>query len=167
MNGKAQQASALFQSALLQEKYQDSEGAVRTYQRVLQLEPRNKLAWYNLGVIAQRDGRTANAREAYDKALKIDPKYASALYNEAILLKSSDTDRAVELLKRAIAATPRAATAHLQLGWILAEKHRDNDAEEEFRRAVAADPSLYSQVPEQFRDDVSPTPTSSQKGVTG
>ncbi|WP_329532604.1 tetratricopeptide repeat protein [Streptomyces sp. NBC_01450] len=166
-NSKAQQANTLFQSALLQEKYQDPEGAARTYQRVLRLDPRNKLAWYNLGVIAQRNDRTAEAREAYDKALKIDPKYASALYNEAILLKSSDTDRAVTLLKRAIAATPRAATAHLQLGWILAKKHRDDDAEAEFRRAVAADPSLYSQVPEQFRDAVSPTPTSSQEGVTG
>ncbi|MFF7123851.1 tetratricopeptide repeat protein [Streptomyces sp. NPDC016566] len=167
MNRKVQEASTLFQSALLQEKYQDPEGAARTYQRVLQLDPRNKMAWYNLGVIAQRDGRTADARESYDKALKIDPKYASALYNEAILLKSSDTDRAVELLKRAIAATPRASTAHLQLGWILAQKHRTDEAEDEFRRAVAADPSLLSQVPEQFRDDVSPTPNSSQAGATG
>ncbi|MGW2745242.1 tetratricopeptide repeat protein [Streptomyces sp. NPDC001450] len=166
MNRKAQEASTLFQSALLQEKYQDPEGAARTYQRVLQLDPRNKLAWYNLGVISQRGGRTADARKAYDKALKIDPKYASALYNEAILLKSSDTDRAVELLKRAIAASPRAATAHLQLGWILQQKHRDDEAEDEFRRAVAADPSLLSQVPEQFRDDVSPTPTPSQAGAT-
>ncbi|MFF4573370.1 tetratricopeptide repeat protein [Streptomyces sp. NPDC001410] len=166
MNRKAQEANTLFQSALLQEKYQDPDGATRTYQRVLKLQPRNKLAWYNLGVIAQRGGRTAEAREAYEKALKIDPKYGSALYNEAILLKSTDTDRAVELLKRAIAATPNAATAHLQLGWVLAQKHHDDEAENEFRRAVATDPSLLSQVPEQFRDDVSPTPTSSQAGAT-
>ncbi|MET9081816.1 tetratricopeptide repeat protein [Streptomyces sp. NPDC004237] len=163
----AQNASTLFQAALLQEKYQDSQGAARTYQRVLEIEPHNKLAWYNLGVLAQRDGRTADARDAYDKALKIDPKYASALYNEAVLLKASDTDQAVRLLKRAIAARPPAATAHLQLGWILAQKEHDDEAEDEFRRAVAADPSLYSQVPEQFQDDVTPTPTSSQAGANG
>jgi tetratricopeptide (TPR) repeat protein len=167
VNNRTQDANTLFQAALLQEKYQDFQGAARTYQRVLELEPKNKLAWYNLGVLAQRDGRTAEARGAYDKALKIDPKYASALYNEAVLLKASDTDQAVRLLKRAIAASPRAATAHLQLGWILTQKKHDDEAEDEFRSAVAADPSLYSQVPEQFQDDVTPTPTSSQAGANG
>ncbi|MFD7506491.1 tetratricopeptide repeat protein [Streptomyces sp. NPDC059850] len=148
------------QTALMQEQHHDSAGAARTYRRVLTLDPRNKVAWYNLGVLAQQQGKAADAREAYDKALEIDPKYASALFNEALLWKSRDSDRAVDLLERAIAATPRAATAHLQLGHIFAERDRDSDAEDEFRRAVAADPSLHSEVPESFQDAVSPTPTS-------
>ncbi|MGW5475944.1 tetratricopeptide repeat protein [Streptomyces sp. NPDC004008] len=161
---KGQTVGALLAAAQLQEQYHDSAGAARTYRRVLDLEPHNKTAWYNLGVLAQQEGRTAAARAAYDKALKLDPKYASALYNEAVLLKSSDPDRAVTLLRRAIAATPKASTAHLQLGQILAKRGRDREATAEFRRAVAADPSLYSAVPEQFRDYVSPPPTSSQAG---
>ncbi|MFI1162487.1 tetratricopeptide repeat protein [Streptomyces sp. NPDC020801] len=162
---KPQEAATLLQAANLQSQYHDFAGAARTYRRVLEIEPHNKVAWYNLGVIAQQEGRTTDARKAYDKALKIDPKYASALYNEALLLKSSDPDRAMGLLARAIAARPNAATAHLQLGLILARKDRDDQAGDEFRRAVAADPSLHSQVPEPFRDDVSPTPTSSQAGA--
>ncbi|MEU6093787.1 tetratricopeptide repeat protein [Streptomyces sp. NPDC047079] len=163
---KPRDANALLQAALLQEQYHDTAGAARTYRRVLELDPRNKVAWYNLGVLAQRAGRTADARAAYDKALKLDPKYASALFNEAVLLKSSDTDRAITLLRRAIAAAPGASTAHLQLGQILAKKDRDHEATAEFRRAVAGDPSLYSAVPEPFRDDVSPSPTSSQAGAS-
>ncbi|MEU6364542.1 tetratricopeptide repeat protein [Streptomyces sp. NPDC046931] len=162
---KRQDANTLLQAAILQEQYHDTAGAARTYRRVLDLDPRNKVAWYNLGVIAQREGRTADAHEAYDKALKLDPAYAPALFNEALLLKSSDPDRATTLLERAIAATPGASTAHLQLGRILAKKGRDREAAAEFRRAVAADPSLYSVVPEPFRDDVSPPPTSSQAGA--
>lgn len=165
--GKAQEAASLLQAANMQAQYHDFAGATVTYRRVLELDPHNKVAWYDLGVIAQQEGRPADAREAYDKALKIDAKYASALYNQAVLLKSSDTARAIGLLKRAIAATPKAATAHLQLGLILAQKHRNDDAEDEFRRAVAIDPSLHSEVPEPFRDDVSPTPTSSKEGATG
>nr|WP_260860189.1 tetratricopeptide repeat protein [Streptomyces cupreus] len=164
--GKAGEADALLRAAMVQSQYQDSDGAARTYRRVLEIDPHNKIAWYNLGVIAQQDGRTADARGAYDKALKIDPKYPSALFNKAILLKSSEPDRAIGLLKRAIAANPKAATAHLQLGQILVEKDRAEEAEDEFRRAVAADPSLHSHVPEPFRDDVSPSPTSSQAGDT-
>jgi Flp pilus assembly protein TadD len=161
---KTPDTSKLLQTALQQQRNQDSGGAALTYRRVLEMDPHNKLAWYGLGLIAQQNGRTLDARAAYDKALKIDPSYMSALFSEAMMLKSSDPDRTVELLKRAVAAEPQAATIRMQLGLLLAEKGRADEAEDEFRRAVATDPKLRSQVPEGFRDSVSPSPTSSQAG---
>ncbi|MGW1909463.1 tetratricopeptide repeat protein [Streptomyces sp. NPDC002076] len=101
--------------------------------------------------MANEAGRTASARADHDKALKIDPMLTSALFNEALLLESSDPDQAGELLKRAIAGKPKAGTAHLRLGRIRARQHRTKDAADEFRRAIAADPSLRSQVPAEFR----------------
>ncbi|MFI5999999.1 tetratricopeptide repeat protein [Streptomyces sp. NPDC051366] len=166
VNLKAQEANALLRGALVQESQHDSKGAARTFRRVVELDPRNKLAWYNLGVIAQQDGKAADALASYDKALKIDPSFTSALFNEAILLKPTEPDRAAGLLKRAIAADPKAATAHLHLGHILADQGRTDEAGGAFRRAVAADPSLRSQVPEQFRDFASPSPTSTPAGST-
>ncbi|MFF4351594.1 tetratricopeptide repeat protein [Streptomyces sp. NPDC001530] len=164
---KAQQANELLQTGIRQQEQQDPNGAAHTYNKVLELDPRNTFAWYNLGVIAQQAGRTADARAAYDKALKIDPKFTSALYNEAILLRRSEPDRAIEVLQRAIAVNPKADTAaRLELGQILAERDRDDEAEEQFRRVVAVNPSLLANVPEQFRDSVSPSPTSSQAGST-
>lgn len=164
---KTSEAHALLQAGILQEKYQDYDGAARTYRRVLELDPGSEHAWYNLGVLAQQDGRTADARAAYDKALKIDPSFTSALFNQALLLKSNQPDRALALLRRATAVNPKAATAHLHIGNILAKKDRDEEAEASFRRAVAADPSLHSQLPEFFKDSVSPSPspTSSQAGT--
>ncbi|MCH5676000.1 tetratricopeptide repeat protein [Streptomyces gilvus] len=157
----------LLETALLQmQKFHDAEGATRTYRRILKLDPHNKIAWYNLGVLAQQNDNTADAREAYENALKVDPHYASALLNEAILLRPSEPDRAIGLLERAIAAEPGAATAHLQLAQILAERNRDAEAAAEFRRAVEADPSLRSQVPEDFQDSVGSSPTSSQERST-
>jgi Flp pilus assembly protein TadD len=159
-----QDASKLLQTALQQQQNQNSGGAALTYRRVLELDPHNKLAWYGLGLIAQQNGKTLDARAAYDKALKIDPSFMSALFSEAMMLQSSDPDRTMELLKRAVAAEPEAATIRMQLGLLLAEKGRAGEAEDEFRRAVATDPKLRSQVPEDFRDSVSPSPTSSQAG---
>ncbi|MFG2985723.1 tetratricopeptide repeat protein [Streptomyces sp. NPDC048258] len=159
-------AHVLVQTGILQGKYQDLHGAETSFKRALELDPGNKLAWYNLGVIAQQDGRPSDARDAYDKALKIDPKYTSALYNEAVLLKSSEPDRAIKLLRRAIAVNPKASTAHLQLGQALAKKGRDDEARDAFRRAVAVDPALHSHVPEPFKDSASPSPTKSQAGST-
>ncbi|MFE0516105.1 tetratricopeptide repeat protein [Streptomyces sp. NPDC058964] len=146
-----QDANTLLQAGILQQNDHDFEGADRTYRRVLELDPHNKFAWYNLGVIAQGDGRPADARADYDNALKTDPAFPSALFNEAVLLETSDPDRAVELLERVIAGNPKAATAHLHLGRIWEQKKRDDDAADEFRRAVADDPKLRSQVPEEFR----------------
>jgi Flp pilus assembly protein TadD len=163
---KNQNTSSLLRTALEQQQQQNSLGAAQTYRRVLELDPDNKNAWYGLGIIAQQKGNAVDARAAYDKALKADPSFMSALFSEALLLKSSDPDRAMELLKRAVATEPKAATVRMQLGLIMAEKGRDHEAEEEFGRAVAADPSLLSQVPERFRDSVSPSPKSSQSGKT-
>lgn len=163
---KSQEANALLQGALAQEKQQDPEGATRTFRRVVELDPQNKLAWYNLGVIAQQDGKQAEALASYDNALKIDPSYTPALFNEAILVEPAEPDRAVGLLKRAIAADPKAATAHLRLGLILSDKGRADEAGAEFRSAVAADPSLASQVPERFRDFAGPSPATTPPGST-
>ncbi|MFI6492801.1 tetratricopeptide repeat protein [Streptomyces sp. NPDC050564] len=148
-------AEALLQSALQRQTHQDSLGAARDYRRVLELDPRNKQAWYGLGLIEQQDGRAADARAAYEKALETDPKFMSALYSEAFLLRSSDPDRAIELLKRAVAADPKATSIQMQLGNLLAEQHRKGEAEDVFRHAVAVDHRILSQVPEEFRASVS------------
>ncbi|MBL1105871.1 tetratricopeptide repeat protein [Streptomyces sp. 5-8] len=152
------------QRGILQEKYQDPPAAAKSYSRVLELEPRNKFAWYNLGHLAHQAGRTADARAAYEEALKTDPAFPPALFNEAVLLESSDPEKAVTLLERAVVADPKAATAHLHLGRIWARQDRDRKATDEFRRTVAIDPSLLSQVPEEFRDSADPSSTSSEAG---
>ncbi|MFJ8358999.1 tetratricopeptide repeat protein [Streptomyces sp. NPDC093984] len=164
---KTQETGRLLQTALEQQQRHDSQGAARAYRRVLDLDPDNKFAWYGLGVIAQTSGNTFEARASYDKALKIDPSFMSALYSEAMMLKTSDPDRAVGLLKRAAAAQPKAATLNMQLGKILAAKGRDDEAKDAFRRAVAADPSLRPQVPEPYRDSVNHSPTPIPKESIG
>jgi tetratricopeptide (TPR) repeat protein len=156
-NRGLREADSALLEGLRQDQNQDYKGAARSYRRVLKLDPQNKFAWYDLGVIAQRDGRTHDAVTAYDKALKADPSFPQALYNKALLLKPSDPDQSVRLLRRAIAANPQASTAHLQIAGILAQKNRVGEATDEYRRAVAIDPSLLSQVPSQFRESLSPS----------
>ncbi|MEU1517390.1 tetratricopeptide repeat protein [Streptomyces sp. NPDC005811] len=158
-------ADALLQAGIAAQQNNDPQGASRFYGVVLTLDPRNKTAWYNLGVIAHQDGRSADARRAYEKALTIDPAFPSALYNEALLVKSSDPDLAMGLLQRAVGADPGgAATAHLHLGDLWIRKNRKQEAAEEFRSAVAADPALLPQVPESFRASLRPAPAPSPAG---
>jgi tetratricopeptide (TPR) repeat protein len=149
-----QEADSLLQKGMLQDRGHDPKGAARSYARVLHLQPENKFAWFNLGVAAQEVGDTADARRAYEKTLTIDPAFAPALYNQALLLERTEPDQAAALLERTTAADPKAAAAHYHLGLIWSRKDSRHKAVQEFRRAVAIDPSLLSQVPRAFRDSV-------------
>jgi Tfp pilus assembly protein PilF len=151
----AKSVEALLKSGLQRQIRQDPSGAAQDFRHVLELDPRNKHAWYGLGLVDQQYGRTMNARKEFDKALDIDPHFMSALYSEAYMLRTSDPDRAIELLKRAIAADPKATAVQMQLGNLLADQHRKDEAEDAFRHAVAVDHRLLSQVPQAFRDSVS------------
>ncbi|WP_078893245.1 tetratricopeptide repeat protein [Streptomyces sp. NRRL F-2580] len=164
---RAARAEALLQTGIKQGENKDFPGATRSFRQVLDLNvnPASKLAWYNLGVIAQHDNRTADARAAYDHALKIDPNFESALYNKALLIESSHTDEAVAILRHIVDADPKAATAHLHLGQALAKKGRDDEAEDAFGHAVRAAPSLLQFVPEKFRDSASAALTATQVGT--
>ncbi|GLF93290.1 tetratricopeptide repeat protein [Streptomyces yaizuensis] len=153
---------ALLHSGLLQVRHQDIPNAKATFRRVLALDPENKFAWYNLGVLAQNEGHRADAHHAYDAALKSDASYTSALFNKALLLETSDPDAALTLLRRAVAADPKASTAHFHIGATLARKGRDEQARDAYRRAVGLDPSLRPRVPEAYRDSVAPSPSSDE-----
>ncbi|MFF9766302.1 tetratricopeptide repeat protein [Streptomyces sp. NPDC014636] len=155
----------LLQTGIRQGENKDFPGAARSFKRVLDLEPANKFAWYNLGVIAQHDNRTADARTAYDHALKSDPGFEPALYNKAILLGPTDTDQAIVILRHIVDADPKAATAYLHLGQALARKGRHDEAEDAFGLAVHADPSLRQFVPERFRASASAASTATQAGI--
>ncbi|MFD4144669.1 tetratricopeptide repeat protein [Streptomyces sp. NPDC058572] len=135
----------LVETGVAQMNRNDLAGAKTTFKKVLKADPGNKYAWYNLGVMAHWSNEQAAARKSYDKALKADPKFGPALFNEAVLIQANDPDRAVVLLKRAIASNPKASTAHFLLGEILAKKAKDS-----FARAVEIDPKLRSQVPAGF-----------------
>ncbi|WP_173264280.1 tetratricopeptide repeat protein [Streptomyces pacificus] len=152
-------AGALLQAGLLQARHQDLPGAEATFRRALEVDPDNKLAWFNVGAIAQQSGRPAEALRAYDAALKTDPSFTSALFNKAVLVKASDPDQAITLLERAVSVNPAASTAHFQLGETLAAKGRESEARDAYRRAVAVDASLHGDVPARFRDAARPSPS--------
>ncbi|MFD9717048.1 tetratricopeptide repeat protein [Streptomyces sp. NPDC059076] len=157
-NGKRLAADALLESGLLQVRHQEIPHAKATFKRVLALDPKNKFAWYNLGVLAQNEGREADAHHAYDAALKTDSSYTSALFNKALLLETGDPDTALNLLRRAVAADPKASTAYFHIGETLARKGLDKQARAAYRQAVELDPSLHPHVPQAFGGSAAPGP---------
>ena len=118
-------ASALFNlGLLLVEKHGDKE-AFDLFEKVVEREPRNAWAHYELGAIHERLGREGKAVDSYARAFALDPQLAlpdvnphvidSKLTTEAMLRAYSWTltqaIRAVLASRRALARGLREATA--------------------------------------------------------
>jgi Flp pilus assembly protein TadD len=93
------------------------------FQALVKARPANKLAWYDLGVIAQQEGNNGEANSAYAKAISVDPTFESALYNEGVLrFQEGDLTLAASYLTRAVAADPNDRNARQELGRVLAAR---------------------------------------------
>lgn len=135
-------ADTLVQTALQQLDKGDDAKARATFENVLELDPDNVYAHYNLGLLAQDAGKDALAIKQYDAALKTDPKFTSALYNKGIVLESGDLEAAVELYRRAVAIDPDLAAAHMRLGFALLHLGKTDEAEEHLASGIKLDPSM-------------------------
>lgn len=132
--------------------------AIRDYQLVLQKDPHNKFAYYNLGLIDQLAGRNDAAELKYRTALQTDPDFAPALYNLAILRTGPAPEEAVALYRHVIALRPGDPSAHLNLGYLLISLKQVAEGKAELDRAVALNPALAANVKATLNASPSPSP---------
>lgn len=135
-------SSALVEKGLAELDAGNTAAAKVTFENVIAIDPANAYAHYNLGVIAQEQGRDQAALESYDEALVDDEAFAPALYNKAILTETSDLDAAVELYRRAVAADPEMAAAHMRLGFALLHLGERAEGEKYLGIGLSLDPSM-------------------------
>ncbi len=95
-------------------KKKDYAGAIRGYLEVLKLDPGNKKALLNLGVLYFQIGRVKDARRLFEKLLKIQPDNVDALNNLAVIaLEEERYKDALSLLDRCLKVDPVNRTALL------------------------------------------------------
>lgn len=121
--------------------------AVVDFLAVVKTDPRNQIAWYNLGVIAGRNKQSNQAVRDYRAALGGDPHYVPALYNLAVLEAPAHPAQAVVLYRQVVRLQPKMAAAHLNLGLALESLGQQAAGEAQIASALALDPTLASRVP--------------------
>jgi tetratricopeptide (TPR) repeat protein len=142
-NSEAEKASEALNRGLQAHVEGSMDEATAAYREVLEHDPHNKFAFYNLGLIDQTLDRPESAENNYRLALSEDPDYAPALFNLAILRKAAGADQeAVELYRRVVNVQPDNAGAHLNLGLLLRSIGQTADGDAEIQRAVELDPTL-------------------------
>ena len=106
-------------------------------------DPRDPVAWNDLGNLLVVAQRFDEAEQAYRQALALAPGDTSARFNLALLLHQvGRTNDASQELEQLLEIDTHHAWGHYQLGVIHAEKKDRTQALEHYARAFAYDPAL-------------------------
>jgi tetratricopeptide (TPR) repeat protein len=165
---ESQRASLALTAALRAHQEGKLDEAAELYEEVLTLQPRNKFAWYNLGLIDQTRDESAEAEERYREAISVDPDFVAALFNLAVLRTAAgDENEAIDLYRQIVEIRPGYAAAHLNLGFALIDVGEEREGRAELDEATRLDPSLASRIPEEAaaepeepagKDEATPSP---------
>jgi tetratricopeptide (TPR) repeat protein len=94
-------------------------------------------AWNNLGLLATREGRTADAIPYFQHALQLSPDYFIALVNlGSAYRQQKNWDEARRTFERALSEAPEDAEANYGLAMVFAQTNDTGHAEEYLRKAV-------------------------------
>ena len=130
------------------------------YLHVIRLDPHNKIAWYDLGVIQQQSGNKQQAETDYDKAIAADSRYVPALYNLGTLVAPADPASAARIYEKVISIQPGMAAAHLNLGYALKAMGQYASGQAQIAEALRLDPSLSPSGSSSTTTPPNPAPSS-------
>ena len=137
------------------------EDAKREYYEALAQDPKNKLAFYNLGQIARVANKPQIAEGYYRLAIEIDGSYAPAIFGLAFVRAQQDAAAdAIVLYRRTITLDPNNAPAHYNLGLLLRATGAVADGDAEIAKARQLDPTVSAPPP---LPPASPTPSGSPR----
>lgn len=103
----------------------------------LRQDPQLYQAWFNLGVIQQRQGKKDDARASYQKAIEIAPTFMPPYVNQASMLREEkDYDRALDLLSTALKQAPKNPYVRNERVAVLRAMGRTSDAIDEAHRLI-------------------------------
>ena len=126
----------------------NTNAAEQLFQQAITRNPKDPVAYYNLGVVYQGAGDTRDALRQYRKALTANPRYVPALFNQAIIIARSNAPLAIFFYRQIIQFQPDSPTAFLNLGLLENQsKGLHPQALRDLARAVRLDPSVRGNIP--------------------
>ncbi|HKA35942.1 MAG TPA: sulfatase-like hydrolase/transferase [Thermoanaerobaculia bacterium] len=125
----------------------DPARAIEAFRNALRLDPKNAVAWQNIGLTQLHANRPAEAIEAFDKAFAVNDRLPRAWNGRGAALEALGRHaEAIEAWKKAIALDPQQFEAMLNLGVVALEQGQRDLARESLARFLAgAPPSLFAE----------------------
>lgn len=115
--------------------------AIASITRALAQAP-SPVYWFNLGVVAQKSGRTDDAVRAYHEAIRLNPRYLEAHINLGNALKERGTVAdSIEAYRKALTINHSHADIHNNLGVAFKEQGQIQEAIDSYRHAIELKPT--------------------------
>ncbi len=117
------------------------ENTITLYEHVIRISPNYSLAYYNLGMALNKQGRTKEALAYFLKALDIFPDFAEANLNVGLLLSQTDQkERAIAYYIKSIQKKPDLVEARFNLANLLLDTGRLKDAQKVYQGILSKQP---------------------------
>ena len=126
--------------AVAQDRSGDQEGAARSFEGVLHLDPDDLTANHYLGELDLRRGKPAEAETRFRHALEIRPDASEALQGLAQSLEAQNKPEAANAYRKYLAVMPEDAGARTRLTHLLVNNQEYDAALAELERADAGKP---------------------------
>ena len=137
-------AYSFLRAGMANERTGDYPGAVRSYQRGLDVAPGNVELLNALGFALFQQGKSKEAVVALEKAVAIDPKHAKAHNNLALAAIDSGELEVAEAHYRESLAIKEQPAIYNDLGFVLEREGLADEAAEMYRKAIKLDPGSAS-----------------------
>ena len=126
------------EAAYKKKKYKD---ALPLFQQIVAADERDHIAWAYLGSAQNSLGNAEEAETSYKRALALKPELLAAAVNLGRLYTLNKSfDKAVEVLKPAVAKHPDSADAHFLLAESYLQTGKYDESAAHFREALRLDP---------------------------
>ena len=133
-------AYSFLRAGMANERTGDYPGAVRSYQRGLDVAPGNVELLNALGFALFQQGKSKEAVVALEKAVAVDPKHWKAHNNLALAAVDSGELEVAEAHYRESLAIKAQPAIYNDLGFVLEREGLPDEAAEMYRKAIRLDP---------------------------
>jgi tetratricopeptide (TPR) repeat protein len=111
--------------------------AVECFDKAIQINPDNTIAWNNRGTALVQMDRLEEALKCYDEAIKINPNNAMAWNNKSLALgRMSTLEEAIKSVDKAIRINPNFFMAWSSKGWVLGQIGRLEESVDCYDKAI-------------------------------
>ncbi len=119
--------------------------AMNSYNKAIDTDPENPIAWNNKGLILTVVGKFDQALECHFRALELDKKYIDAMSNIGMIYsKLMRYDEAMEYYDKALKLRPKHETAWNNKGNLLAKMNKHEDSMKCYKKALEIAPGYVA-----------------------
>jgi Tfp pilus assembly protein PilF len=134
-------SQALFDKAQEELKKNRTDEGLALLQQLVKNDPKDFIAWSELGTAQFKKEKLVDAEKSYLKALEEKPTYLVALMNFGKLrMAQKNFEGAIEIFTRAVTAQPKSADANLYLGESFLQVKKGSKAVGYLNKAIELDP---------------------------